>query len=372
MICTSNNKSPDGCSPADDHNPGRVLVGMSGGVDSAVAAMTLLDRGYQVTAVRMRIYQGPGHPALISGCYGRNDEEDTASAAAMAQRLGLDFKVVDCSQAYQEKVMDYFRAEYLAGRTPNPCIRCNETIKFGALWELAAQSLDFDFFATGHYARIENTPDGPHLKRGLNTQKDQSYFLYRLRPQQLSRIIFPLGSMTKQEVRQLAAERGLAAHNRPDSQDFYGGDYVDLLNMPDRPGNIVDTQGRVLGRHQGFWHYTPGQRRGLGVAAPVPLYVLSVKASTNEVVVGPAEENLFYGCYISSLNFLEPEPLPDTAMKAKMRSAQSLKEVVVQGRDERGRLRVDFVNPLSGLAPGQSLVLYDQDTVVGGGIIEGD
>ena len=377
---------------------GRVLVGLSGGVDSAVAAMTLLDQGYEVAAVRMKVYDGPGHAAVISGCYGRGDDEDTAAAEAMARRLGLPFQVIDCSEAYGRLVLDYFRAEYLAGRTPNPCIRCNQTVKFGALLDLAARSTvweqsgpgsaelsarhcgsggekpprGFDFFATGHYVRLEPDPETgePLLKRGLDQKKDQSYFLYRLSRAQLARTLFPLGGMTKEEVRRLAAARGLAVHDRPDSQDFYGGDYIDLLNVADQPGDILDSGGRVVGRHRGFWRYTPGQRRGLGVTGPVPLYVLRVNAERNEVVVGPAEENAFSGCFIADTNFLRPEPVPGTRLKARMRSAQSLKDVVVAARDGQGRLGIEFVKPLSGLAPGQSLVLYQDDVVVGGGIIQ--
>jgi len=305
----------------------------------------------------------------------------------MARRLGLPFEVIDCSEAYRRLVLDYFRAEYLAGRTPNPCIRCNQTVKFGALLDLAAHSKvweqlspaepparrrGFDFFATGHYARIEPDPDSgePLLKRGLDPKKDQSYFLYRLSRAQLARTLFPLGGMTKEEVRRLAAARGLAVHDRPDSQDFYGGDYIDLLNVADQPGDILDSGGRVLGRHRGFWRYTPGQRRGLGVTGPAPLYVLTVNAERNEVVVGPAEENAFSGCVIADTNFLRPQPAPGTLLKARMRSAQSLKEVIVASRDGEGRLGVEFVKPLSGLAPGQSLVLYQDDVVVGGGIIQ--
>ena len=367
----------------------RVLVGLSGGVDSAAAAMILLDQGYEVAAVRMKVYDGPGHEAVISGCYGRGDNEDTAAAEAMARRLGLPFQVIDCSEAYGKLVLEYFRSEYLAGRTPNPCIRCNQTVKFGALLELAAQSevweqsgsskspahhQGFDFFATGHYARIETDPESgePLLKRGLDYKKDQSYFLYRLSRERLTRTLFPLGGMTKEEVRRLAAARGLAVHDRPDSQDFYGGNYVDLLNAADRPGNIVDSGGRVLGRHRGFWRYTPGQRRGLGVTGPEPLYVLRVNAERNEVVVGPAAENAFTGCFIADTNFLRPRPAPGARLKARMRSSQPLKDVVVTSVHDDGRLGVEFDRPMSGLAPGQSLVLYQDDVVVGGGIIQAE
>ncbi len=350
----------------------RVLLGLSGGVDSAVSALMLQERGYEVTAARMSVYAGPDAPGLTAGCYGRSAGEDTASAEALARRLNIPFHVLDCAEAYEELVLGYFRREYLAGRTPNPCVRCNQTIKFGALWRAAeAAGIAFDFFATGHYARIERSAETgrPLLKRGLDPRKDQSYFLYRLSREQLARTLFPLGELTKDEVRRRAAAYGLAVHDRPDSQDFYGGDYVELLGAADREGAIVDTAGRVLGRHQGFWRYTPGQRRGLGVAGGVPLYVLRVIPERNEVVVGAAEENASSGCLLDDLSFLAPEPAPGTNLRARLRSSQPLQDVTAAGRDGSGRLRVNFWKKLSGLAPGQSLVLYQDDVVVGGGII---
>lgn len=352
----------------------RVLVGLSGGVDSAVAAMLLQEGGFEVAGVRMSVYDGPDDGSLTYGCYGRGAAEDLTSAENLAQQLGISLTVVDCAQVWREMVLDYFRAEYLAGRTPNPCIRCNQMVKFLALPRLAeAAGLQFDFFATGHYARIDYSEgsDRPALRRGADQTKDQSYFLYRLSPERLARTIFPLGEFSKGEVRRLAAERGLAVHNRPDSQDFYGGDYADLLGLPDREGTVVDAQGRVLGRHRGFWHFTPGQRKGLGACGPLPHYVLRVEPERNEVVVGPAEENSYPGCLIDDTVFHRPEPEPGTRLLARMRSSQPLREVIFAGRDERGRIRVDFVKAMSGLAPGQSLVFYQDDLVVGGGIIQG-
>lgn len=352
----------------------RVLVGLSGGVDSAVAALILRERGFEVAGVRMSVYDGPDDGSLAYGCYGRGAAEDLASAENLAAQLGIPLAVIDCSQEWRERVLEYFRSEYQAGRTPNPCIRCNQMVKFLALPRLAEESgLKFDFFATGHYARI-GYPDGPGrpgLRRGADLAKDQSYFLYRLSPEILARTIFPLGHLTKAEVRRLAAARGLAVHNRPDSQDFYGGDYADLLDLPDREGAVVDAQGRVLGRHRGFWHFTPGQRKGLGACGPAPHYVLRVDPERNEVVAGPAEENSYPGCLIADTVFHRPEPEAGARLLARMRSAQPLREVIFAGRDERGRLRVDFVKPMSGLAPGQSLVLYQDDLVLGGGIIQG-
>lgn len=229
--------------------PGRrVLLGLSGGVDSSVAALLLKEQGYEVIAARMRVYDGPNDPGLSYGCYGRSSADDERSAEALAGRLGLDFHILQCSGPWRDYVLEYFRREYLAGRTPNPCIRCNEMVKFGFLPLLARKKgIEFDYFATGHYARIEKDLAGNWitLKRGRDPRKDQSYFLYRLSREQLGRIIFPLGDFNKEEVRALAKERQLASHDRPDSQDFYGSDYSALINAPERGGHIVDSSGRA-------------------------------------------------------------------------------------------------------------------------------
>ncbi len=349
----------------------KILVGLSGGVDSAVTALLLKEAGYDLVGVRMKIYRGPAHPGVLSGCYGRAATDDLAAARGLADGLGIPFYELDCSEAWQELVLADFRAEYLAGRTPNPCVRCNELVKFGVLRQMAqAQGLACDYFATGHYAQIEIDESGnPHLRRGGDPHKDQSYFLYRLPKNVLAKTIFPLGGFSKAKVRELALERGLAVHDRPDSQDFYDGDYTNLLNAPPKEGDIINTSGNVVGRHKGFWHYTPGQRRGLGVCGPEPLYVLRVDAARNEVIVGPAVENIFAGALVGELNFIEPEPEAGTNLQAKVRSAQKLKDVTVMGRDHAGLLQIAFNEPLSALAPGQSLVLYRGDLVVGGGII---
>ena len=350
----------------------RVLLGLSGGVDSALSALLLKEQGFELNAVRMGVYNGPEHAGINGGCYGRNAAEDVEAAARLAAQLNIPFRVIDCAEPYEKLVMNYFKGEYLAGRTPNPCIRCNETVKFGALLTLARQSgLEFDYFATGHYARLEHSPEFgcTVLRRGADPVKDQSYFLYRLKPELLNNLIFPLGGYSKTETRRLAAERGLVVHDRPDSQDFYGGEYADLLEMPCREGNIVDSSGKVLGRHKGFWHYTPGQRRGLGVPAAHPLYVLKILPACNEVVVGPAEENLFEGCLIENVNFLLPSPEDGSRLLAKMRSFQKPHPVLINRGSEEDTMRITFEKPMSGLAPGQSLVLYKDDIVVGGGII---
>jgi tRNA-specific 2-thiouridylase len=358
---------------ADTQDCGTVLVGLSGGVDSAVAAMLLLEKGYKVIGVTMSVYDGPFAPSRANACYDCGEQEDIRVAAELAGMLGIPFHVLDCSGRYRSVVLAYFRESYLAGKTPNPCVRCNQVLKFGLLpWMAAKSGLRHDYFATGHYARVEFSSafDRYILLRGLDERKDQSYFLYRLSQKQLSRTILPLGGLTKTAVRDLAARRGLPVHDKADSQDFYSGNYVELLDREPMPGNIVDTQGRVLGRHAGFWNLTPGQRKGLGIAAAVPLYVLRVDADRNEVVVGSREQNLRRSCRIGELRLIAPLSETGFALAARIRSSQQPTPVMVRPEEGGTHLAVDFAEPQSGVAPGQSLVLSLGDMIVGGGIIQ--
>jgi tRNA-specific 2-thiouridylase len=353
--------------------PATVLAGLSGGVDSAVAAMLLADRGYRVIGVTMAVYDGPFAPSRSNACYDCGEREDIRQASDVAAMLGIPFHVLDCAGAYKRVVLDYFRESYLSGKTPNPCVRCNQMLKFGLLPVLAAKSgLRHDYFATGHYARVEFSPRFQRhiLRRGLDERKDQSYFLYRLSRRQLSRTLLPLGSMDKARVRELAAKRGLPVHDKPDSQDFYSGDYAELLGREPMPGNIVDTQGRVLGRHAGYWTLTPGQRRGLGIAAAAPLYVLRVDAARNEVVVGPLVQSLRPSCLVGSLRLIVPLSETDGELEARIRSSQQPTPVRVRPQGDGRLLDVEFREPQSGVAPGQSLVLSQGDMIVGGGIIQ--
>jgi tRNA-specific 2-thiouridylase len=341
----------------------RVAVGLSGGVDSAMSALLLRDRGCDVGGVMMTVRDESGR-----GCAAG---EDVGAARDLAGRIGVPLEVVDCSGPYRELILDNFRDEYLAGKTPNPCIRCNPLIKFGAFPDLLRKrGVMFDFFATGHYARIEFREElGRHaLLRGVDTAKDQSYFLYRLPVGRLATIVFPLGGFRKAEIRDLARRRGLPVHDKPDSQDFYAGDYGDLLDREAEDGDIVDTSGNVLGRHRGYWKFTPGQRKGLGVAHSEPLYVIRVEPARNRVVVGTRDEELRRGCRAGDLRFHGPVPRPGTVLSGKLRSMQPLREMTVCEADD-GILEVRFSQPQQGVAPGQSLVLYDGDVVVGGGVI---
>jgi len=352
----------------------RVAVGLSGGVDSAVAALLLVRAGHEVTGVTMRLRPGPEAPFRArKGCCGRDEAADIRAAGDVCAALGIPLRVVDRSADFEALVLRYLRDGYAAGTTPNPCVRCNERIKFGTLLEAARSSgLEFDRFATGHYARIEE--DGRLgrwlLKRALDAAKDQSYFLYRLSQAQLAGALFPLGGLSKDEVRAAARAAGLPGHDREESQDFGPGGLGDLLGPGSGPGDIVDRDGRIVGRHRGVHHYTVGQRKGLGIAAPAPLYVVEIDAPGNRLVVGPESATLrpsasVRDCVWGPFDVLSA-PLE---VRAKVRSAGRPVRATVSPL-AGGRCRAAFAEPVPAVAPGQSAVFYDGETVVGGGIIE--
>ncbi len=352
----------------------KILVGLSGGVDSSVAALLLKQQGHEVIGATMSIW-GKDGMALKSGhknaCYGPDEKEDIEQAQKIAKQLGIPYYVLDCVEQYEKIVLENFKSEYIKGRTPNPCVWCNARVKFGVLPEMAKLSgIEFDKFATGHYARVEEKNGRYLLKRGIAPHKDQSYFLYRLKQDQLKNILLPLGSYTKEEIRKIAKENNLEVAEKPDSQDFYDGDYNELLGIEEKEGNIVDINGKILGTHKGIWNYTIGQRKGVGISSTEPLYVLELRKDSNEVVIGPADKTFKSQLTAVNLNWIGIENLSnDIKASAKIRSTQQPVPVTIYPSED-GSVKVIFDEMQKSIAIGQSVVFYDDDIVLGGGIID--
>jgi len=360
---------------------GRAVVGMSGGVDSSVAALLLQRAGYEVVGATMRIYSGETRGGRgIDSCYGPNEQVDVEEAARVCALLGIQHYEVDLREEYRALVLEYARGEYLAGRTPNPCIRCNQRVKFGFLFErlCATSGLELDYFATGHYCRVEPSPVPGRfaLRRAVDPGKDQSYFLCMLDQGQLARTLFPLGSLTKAQVRDIAREAGLPNHDRPESQDFAAGGYRDALDVPPREGPITNGSGKVLGKHPGIWGYTIGQRRGLGIGGTEPLYVTRLDAATNTVVAGPDSELYRTELLAREMNWVSIRPPTDPlhlGVKIRYRNAEApatIYPIQGPGASRSAGARVVFDEPQRAIARGQWAVIYDGDLVVGGGVIE--
>lgn len=359
-------------------NTKKVVVGMSGGVDSSVAAYLLKEQGYDVIGVTMQIWQDEERVALEEngGCCGLSAVDDARRVAAA---LDIPYYVMNFKKEFKENVIDYFIDEYLHGRTPNPCIACNRYVK----WEsLLKRSMDIgaDYIATGHYARIEQLPNGRYsLKRSATLAKDQTYALYNLTQEQLARTLMPVGEYSKDEVREMAEKINLRVANKPDSQDICfvpDGDYAGFIERTldtELPtGNFVTLDGKVLGKHKGITHYTVGQRKGLGLALGYPAFVIEIRPETNEVVIGTNEDSMSNYVRANKLNFMSIEDLTaPMRVFAKIRYNHKGGWCTIEktGEDE---VLCTFEEPQRAITPGQAVVFYDGDYVLGGGTIIGD
>ena len=358
-------------------NPKRVVVAMSGGVDSSVAAGLLIEQGYEVIGITMNLFPLPKEYCLdgdLKSCCGKGAIED---ANRVASKLGISHYVLNLKDSFEDLVVNNFLEEYSRGRTPNPCIRCNQFIKFDVLME-RARKIGASCIATGHHAKIVQDSKSGHfyLKKGMDKDKDQSYFLYTMTQDQLSHTLFPVGLFTKSEIRKKAQEWGLPVAERPESQEICfipNNDYVDFLKKrkPEAfsSGPIVNIESQVLGHHSGIIHFTVGQRRGLGIAAPHPLYVLEINTPKNEIVVGP--NDFLYKIdlladqinWISGDKFVSPGPA-----KARIRYKHKEAKALLVPLDSE-KIRVEFEKPQRAITPGQAVVFYDGNVVLGGGTI---
>ena len=351
----------------------KALIGMSGGVDSSVAALLMLEAGYECIGATMRLYGGQASPGSKTCC----SLDDVEDARSVAHRLGIKHYVFNFTEEFQQQVMDQFVAVYQAGGTPNPCIECNRYLKFGKLLQ-RARELSCDVLVSGHYAKVQQDPaTGRYLlMRAADRAKDQTYFLACLSQQQLSRICFPLGDLTKAQVRELAEKHGFLNARKHDSQDICfvpGGDYTAFLTAYTgkelEPGDFLNTQGQVVGRHRGAVCYTIGQRKGLGLAMGEPVYVCAKDMAAKTVTVGPNEALFSRELWAKDWVFFPFEQLTEPlAVTAKIRHSQFDRKATVYPEAD-GLARVVFDEPQRAISPGQAVVLYQGEMVIGGGTI---
>lgn len=352
----------------------KIAIGLSGGVDSSISAYLLKEQGHELIGLTMKIWDD-SFPGKLTGnaCFGPDEVQDIEEAKNLSKFLGIPYHVIDLSKEYTKTILKYFKEEYMSGRTPNPCIKCNQQMKFNLLLLKAKEeNIQFDKFATGHYANVEFDKNRNRylLKKGKDPNKDQSYFLGLLKQDQLSQIIFPLGNYTKDQVKNISKNLKLKLHEKKESQDFYSGNYEDLLDkLPDK-GKITLTNGTVLGTHKGICFYTVGQRKGLGVSYKEPLYVIEIRKYDNTVIVGTEKELFGENMIVSGMNWISINKIenPITA-KVKIRYKHSEANALITPL-ENNKVKVKFEKPQRAISPGQFAVIYDDDIVIGGGIIE--
>jgi len=350
----------------------RVLLGMSGGVDSSVTGYFLREQGYDVVGVTMKVWPQDCISRAEDKCCG---PQAVADARAVAHSLGIPHYVVDEADQFERTVIDYFTSEYRAGRTPNPCVMCNEKLKFGNLWT-KAEALGCDFIATGHYAIIEHQADQAVLRKGVDPKKDQSYFLFSLRQHQLLRALTPLGTMSKPEIRGIAKSLGLKTADKVDSQEICfvpGNDYKAFLrsHLDEKEfhrGTIYDVHGNFVGEHEGIELFTIGQRKGLPGGSPRPRYVVDIDPETNRVIVGDAEDLVCEEFEIDNCNWISPLTDSSKEITVKIRYSHPGTAATLLPLDGN-RARVRLHDPQRAVTPGQAAVAYDGDIVVGGGWI---
>jgi len=354
----------------------KVLVAMSGGVDSSVALSILIEKGYECIGVTMKLWEHKDPISKVTRNSNCNTIEAINGAKLVCDRLGVHHYTLDFMDIFKKNVVDDFSREYLMGRTPNPCVRCNSIVKWDTLLK-QADILDIDYISTGHYARIYKENDKVFIKKGLDHTKDQSYMLWQISPQALKRTLLPLGEMTKANTRNYAKKIHLETAQTPESMDLCfvnGDDYSKFLNeiMPEKmndvkPGDILDEMGSIVGQHSGFTNYTIGQRKGIGISFPEPRYVKKINPIDNSIVI--AKKNTMYSnsCYVSNLNwFIKPPKKLNTFAQIRYNSKGSKATVI----KENNTYRVNFNDPQLAVTPGQSIVFYAEDKLIGGGIIE--
>ena len=353
----------------------KVVVGMSGGVDSSVAAYLLKQQGYDVVGVTMQIWQDESHEEIENkgGCCGLSAVDDARRVAAM---LDIPYYVMNFKSEFKRDVIDYFVREYLAGRTPNPCIACNRYVKWESLLTRSIQ-IGADYIATGHYARICELPNGRYaIRNSVTAKKDQTYALYNLTQDQLKRTLMPIGDYTKEEVRKIAEDIGLMVAGKPDSMEICfvpDNDYASFIEketgVTSVPGDFVDVDGNVIGKHRGVIHYTVGQRKGLGIALGKPAFVVAIRPEQNQVVIGEDRDVYTERLYANNLNFMAVDDIPEPVhVKAKIRYSHEGAYCTVRKIDS-DTIECIFDQPVRAVTPGQAVVLYDGEYVLGGGTI---